>query len=169
VAKRAPDRYRVLSLAGEIDYWRAAVHQQAGRVSALGTNGNVDDARSQQIDMHFFAISLSQLLGACQRANGLDLSEAGKAVADFAKRHPHAKEVRDFLEHEAAYHKGDGQMHRQGRLPTGVRQVAWYEHDGDDSQVVITQELTLKVQAATRDAEYMATAVLVALHASISS
>jgi hypothetical protein len=151
----------VLSLAGVVDYWREAVHLQEARV--LDGGSTRDYGRRQQIDLHFFANALNHLLSACQRANGLGLSEAGKAVTAFTTALPQAENVRHFLEHEADYRRGDGKMHNLGTLPREVRAVRWDEHHGDEARVVITDDLTLGVREATVAAEAMAQEVIRAL------
>lgn len=78
--------------------------------------------RQLHIDAHFLLISLRHILRALDVcAQVLDDGWIKAISDDVAARAPWLKDFRDALEHLDAYMRGEGRLHRQGKLPPGAR------------------------------------------------
>ena len=111
-------------------YWAAALELQEGRLvdshralieAPRGSEERSSAFRRLHIDAHFLLISLRHVLRALEVCAQVLDDERVKAISDdVAARAPWLKDFRDVLEHLDDYVRGEGRLHRDGKLPRGA-------------------------------------------------
>ena len=110
--------------------WRHAANMQAIRILTDGT-GMPDGPVTRQADCFLFTVAVRNVRRAGDLlrrvAPGSSWSRIDVALNTFDSRVPHAKDLRDVLDHFDEYAVGKGNL----QTPDGFLLNAWYERSAD--------------------------------------
>jgi hypothetical protein len=147
-------------------WWRDVVRLQRKRVgddlkgfidAGRGPSPAFDRLRS---DTYMLFMAIRHVFRYAERFAELsDDPRLSSATAEFLRLAPHAKDLRDFLEHLDEYAVGEGHMHRAGRLDSRDREIHFLlpeECQWDDEIVVQVGENLAPVKTAAHAAMKLA-------------
>jgi hypothetical protein len=113
-----------------------------------------------------FALALRDLVRTAEYAKRFEPERVGAALDHFNGAVPHARAMRNVLEHFDDYESGTGKLQRKRkRGEAGL--LRWYENDAERYSLVFVvagTQLRLDVGAAQEAAEQLAGGILAALH-----
>ncbi|HXX90922.1 MAG TPA: hypothetical protein VEI83_11955 [Acidimicrobiales bacterium] len=156
--------------AGYIITWRHATGLQALRLLSEDT-GMPEGPYSREVDCHLFAVSLRNVLRAVDLAERVVVAypEQAEKIRDarsvFSAEVPHAKDLRDVLEHFDHYASGGGRLRKKDAPPFPV--MRWTERDGSTHRLWLgvppRPPMQLDIRVARDAAHLLASETLEAL------
>ena len=133
------------------DYVAALQRWQSGDPHAFADVQGCTNTMS--IDAHFLMVAIRHILRCqehlCSRTGSDQVLRARRA---FDQRVPHAKDLRDFLEHGIEYGLGLGRQQRTGRIGDDAHPLLEMGDTLDDEIVLWFDELSVPLKAAAREA-----------------
>lgn len=133
-----------------------AVMMQGQRIECASAT---DDAFDQEIDTRFLVLALRWLDEACKLAATLtDDPALHRAIKDFERRLPHARDMRNVYEHISLYIRGKGKLQKEGlmqsRAPTAwLGSHIWLGQDRKST--LVWADMELHVDEAQSVAEHL--------------
>lgn len=143
-----------MAIETEISAWVEGLHLQRTRVLASASG-----SWARQLDAHFFAVVLQNLLRAVGMGSQYRPEAVRRAMDRFDEAVPHVKDVRNVLEHFDEYRRGTGRLQTKGdEIPYGAFLV---EIKGEC--VIFAGNKYVSVDDATRAGSALAEVVRAAL------